>query len=109
MQVNYLFRYPNKRLQYVYYPTKHTRSYYSIPFPSTHDNGNVLAFYQAPELIPQDISHNIEKIPLTDVTYLSTVLKMSSVIVLNHYCNVQSNQETMEVYYINHKNHKMPF
>lgn len=104
--MKYNFKYPHRSVSYAYYPQKQMRSYYTIPFPSKfHDNQNVLAFYENPSLIPQEHSHNINKMPLQDVKYLANVFKMPAVVILAVYCDMQDQEEVHDVYFINPAKH----
>lgn len=106
MQTHFSFRYLPRNTKVVYYPSKQLRSYYSKPFPVNDNLQNVLTFYHNTALIPEELAHNIQTIPVKDMEYLTSVFKMPAIVILTAYCDVKTSDEINEVYFVRQQLYK---
>ena len=107
MYTNYVFRFPSKKLNHVYYPSYQKHTYYSVPFLSkSQENRNVLTFFKHEEFIPEDHKNNIKKCDIDEVKYLTSIFKMPAIVVMNQYCDLISQDEVTELYFLNQQVYK---
>jgi hypothetical protein len=82
-------------------------TYYTIPFLSkSQENRNVLTFYKHEILIPKDHQNHIKRCELDDVKYLTSLLKMPAIIIMNQYCDLHMQDEITELYFVNQQVYK---
>ena len=107
MYSNYVFRFPSQKLNHVYYPSYQKHTYFSVPLISkSQENRNVLTFYKHKHLIPDNHKNNIKKCDLEEVKYLTSILKMPAMVVMNQYCDLSLQDEITELYFMNQQVYK---